>query len=435
MIDDKTHENDRPPNGAKRNPGHSSLTPNPPSLIPNPWSLRPEIFADPYPVAHYLRATDPAHWSQDLNAWVLTRYGDVAELLHDPRFAADRLPPLDSLAETGLERLRPLFSALSKMLIFVDPPDHTRLRGLVSRAFTPRIVEGWRVGVQQLVDGILDRVEPESKMDIIGDLAQPLPLTVIGMVLGVPPEYHAQFKRWSDDISFFIGNFSHTDEQLATAQRSILDFSDYFRSLIEARRGNPEADLLSTLIAARDRDDALSEEELQANCMFLLAAGHITTTNLIGNGTLALLRNREQATRMIREPACLESAVEELLRYDSPVQMTARLAKEDVEIGGKLIGKGQKVILWLGAANRDPERFHDPDRLDLGRTNNQHLAFSNGARFCLGAPLARLQGQVVISTLFRRFPGIRLQGETLHWQGNHVIHGLISLPVTLGVRG
>jgi pimeloyl-[acyl-carrier protein] synthase len=403
----------------------------------DPGILSPETFADPYPFAHHLRETDPVHWSEEFNAWVLTRYYDVAACLHDPRLAADRITHLDRLAQMGMERLRPLFGTMRKMLLYLGPSDHARVRGLVNQTFTRRNVEGWRAETQQLVDHLLNRVETAETMDVLRDLAQPLPLAVIAMVLGIPSDAHARLKGWSDALAPFFGNFTHTGHQLAAAQRCVLDFSDYLRGIIEEKRRGTGLgrDLLTSLV--HDGGGALTDDELVANAILLVGAGHVTTTDLIGNGTLALLRHPAQANRVGESRSgsgFLEGAIEELLRYDGPVQMTARLAREDIEIGGKLLGKGRWVILWLGAANRDPARFAEPDGLDLGRTDNRHLAFGSGAHFCLGAPLARLQAQIAIGTLFRRFPGMRLMDGPLSWERNPTLRGLISLPVTLFPR-
>lgn len=396
--------------------------------------LRPETFADPYPLARRLRQTDPVHWSAEFNAWVLTRYADVAASLHDPRLAADRLPQIDTLAEFGMESLRPLFATMRRMFLFLDPPAHTRLRKIMNRAFTRPGVEGLRAETQHLVDGLLDRVDGRPAMDVLVDLAQPLPLSVIRTVLGIPADAQPRLKSWSEDISRFFGNFFHTHQQLAVIQKSVLEFAQYLRGLLEERRrgASTGADLLSALAA--DRGDALSEDEVLANAILLVAAGHVTTTDLIGNGTLALLRNPGRAAEVRQSgnrAAFMEAAVEELLRCESPVQMTARLVKHDLDIGGRTIRQGQWVILWLGAANRDPARFADPDRLDFGRADNKHVAFGAGAHFCIGAPLARMQAQAALATLFRRFPAMRLQDEPLVWERNPTLRGLTSLPVVL----
>lgn len=397
--------------------------------------LTPETFADPYPLARALREKDPVHWSEEFHAWVLTRYADVAASLHDPRLAAERLPQLERLAEFGLEGLRPLFTTMRHMFLFLDPPEHTRLRKIMNRAFTRPMVEHWRAETQRLVDGFLDRAADSDDMDVLFDLAQPLPLSVIRLVLGIPAEAQPQLKRWSEEISRFFGNFFHTHQQLAKVQQSVLEFAQYLTGLIEEKRRTDaqSGDLLSALVARHA--ETLTEEEILANAILLVAAGHVTTTDLIGNGTLALLRHPEHAAaiRAHTDAGFMESAVEELLRCESPVQMTARLVKADVEIGGRAIRQGQWIILWLGAANRDPARFADPDRLDFTRADNKHVAFGSGAHFCIGAPLARMQAQIALGSLFRRFPAIRLRDDRpLVWERNPTLRGLTSLPVRLG---
>jgi cytochrome P450 len=396
--------------------------------------LKPETFADPYPLARHLRETDPVHWSEELNGWMLTRYADVAAALHDPRFAADRLPQLDRLASMGWEPLRPLFHTMRGMFLFRDAPVHTRLRKLANRGFTRPSVEGLRAEAQRLTEAHVDEVAATGRMDVLSDLAQELPLKVLSLVLGFPADVQPRLRAWSEDLARFFGSFTQTPRQLAAVQATVLEFSEYLRAALQERRhrATPGTDMLSALV--QERGDVLTEDEIISSAILIVAAGHVTTTDLIGNSTLALLRDPDQARRVSADrgtPGFLESAVEELLRYESPVQMTARLVREPVDLGGKRIRKGEWLILWLGAANRDPARFSDPDRLDLERTDNKHLAFGSGAHFCLGAPLARMQGQIAIPTLFRRFPAMRLADVPLVWKRNPTLRGLTSLPVVL----
>jgi hypothetical protein len=267
-------------------------------------------------------------------------------------------------------------------------------------------------------------------MDVIRDLAYPLPTIVIAEMLGVPAGDRARFKQWSDDFAVFLGSFNPTPEQQQQALASVLELKEYFRALVPELRRRPRGDLLSDLATAEEQGDMLSEEELLANCTLLLFAGHETTTNLIGNGLLALLRHPDQLHRLRAEPRLVGSAVEELLRYESPVQGTRRLAKEAVTVDGRRIERGQFVLLLLGAANRDPEQFPDPDRLDVTRSEVRHLAFGHGPHFCLGAPLARLEGQIALGTLLQRTPGLRLETETVAWREQFALRGLKSLPVS-----
>ena len=391
--------------------------------------LSPEIFANPYPIYRQLRSFDPVHWEPSFNSWIITGYADVLAVLRDPRFGAERTPNIDQLTEWGIPETYPLFNMVGKMMLMQDPPNHTRLRGLVNKAFTPRVVEGMRSRIQQIVDELLGKVESMGRMDIIRDLAVPLPTMVIAIMLGVPHEDRNQLKKWSSDFALFIGAFSVSTDELGRIQQSMGEFTDYFRGCVAEARKNPKDDLLSAMAHAEEQGDMLSEEELLANCVLLLAAGHETTTNLIGNGMLALLRNPDQKEKLQADPSLIVSAVEELLRYDSPVQLTGRVTKEEIEFSGKRIGKGQEIMVVMGAANRDPERFPDPDRLDITRQDNRHLSFGQGPHFCLGAPLARLEGQIAISTLLRRMPGLRLETEELEWQQIQVLHGLKALPV------
>jgi cytochrome P450 len=397
--------------------------------VTTPAFLGPEEYANPYPFARRLRDTDPVHWSPEFNSWVLTRYADVAASLHDPRLAAERLPNLERLAEYGMEPLRPLFATMRRMFLFRDPPEHTRLRKIMNRAFTRPGIEGWRQETQGLVNGLLDAVEPEGRIDVLADLAQPLPLSVIRVVLGIPAEAQFDLRRWSDDLAAFFGNFIHTTKMLARVQTTVMEFTEYLRTLLDRKRQGSASgtDLLNSLV--HDSGDVLTEDEIIANAILLVAAGHVTTTDLIGNSVFALLREPALAEDLRRHwttPHFMEAAVEELLRCESPVQMTARVAKEDVEIGGRTIRKGQWIVLWLGAANRDPARFADPDRIDFRRADNKHLAFGFGAHFCIGAPLARMQAQIALPALFNRFPTLRV-ATAPEWEQKPTLRGLTAL--------
>jgi len=389
--------------------------------------LLPEFHADPYPFYRRLREEDPVHQSP-LGFWVLTRYDDCVTALRDPRFGREAFAQL--LADvygdgTGV-------GALPRSMLFRDPPDHTRLRGLVSKAFTPRVIDQMREHIQEIVDRLLDRMQPAGAMDVIADLAYPLPVTVICEMLGVPLSDHESIRDWSADIARSldaIGLPSDTEivERGRVARRAI---GDYFRALVPRRRADPRNDLLTGLIAAEEQGDKLSEGEVIAMCVLLFIAGHETTVNLIGNGLLALLRHPEQLARLRQDPALVPAAVEELLRYDSPVQRTARITMADVEMGGKPIAKGAMVVTALGAANRDPAQFTDPDRLDVTRKDVRHVSFGYGIHFCLGAPLARVEGQVALGTLLKRAPGLALAETSPEWRESSVLRGLKRLRVT-----
>ena len=388
--------------------------------------LLPEFHADPYPFYRRLREADPVHHSA-LGIWVLTRYDDVVMVLRDSRFGREGMAELME-ARLGV----PARPASTRDMLFRDPPDHTRLRALVSRAFTPRVVEAMRPHIQEIVDGLLDRVQGARGMDVIEDLAYPLPVTVICEMLGVPTADQDVFKQWSADIarSLDAAILPAASDVITRGQEAGDALREYFRSLIAVRRKQPRPDLLSALIAAEEQGDKLSEPELLATCSLLLIAGHETTVNLIGNGLFALLRHPAELQALADDPALIQTGVEELLRFDGPVQRTGRMTMADVEIGGRQIPKGSIVAAVIGAANRDPAHFPDPDRLDVARQENRHIAFGFGIHFCLGAPLARIEGQVAIGTLLRRWRALKLVSDTPEWRESSVLRGLKTLPVT-----
>ena len=386
----------------------------------------PEFNADPYPFYHRLREADPVHQSP-LGFWVLTRYDDCVMVLRDPRFGRAGFEGLlESVYGNTVEQGR-----LPTSMLFRDPPDHTRLRGLVSRAFTPRVVEGLRPRIQQIVDGLLDRVQGAGRMEVISDLAYPLPVTVISEMLGVPEGDRERIKQWSADIARSLDAIGlPTDPEIVDRGRTGRHaIGDYFRSLIPERKKRPRGDLLSLLIEAEEQGDKLSEGELLATCVLLYIAGHETTVK-IGNGLLALLRHPKELERLRDAPSLIQSAVEELLRYDGPVQRTARITNADVELAEHKIPKGSMVVPVIGAANRDPAHFPDPDRLDVSRPDNRHIAFGFGIHFCLGAPLARLEGQITLGTLLHRLPRLALSTERPEWRESQVLRGLKALPVS-----
>jgi hypothetical protein len=309
-----------------------------------------------------------------------------------------------------------------------DPPQHTRLRKLVSKAFTARAVEDLRPRIAGIVAGLLAEIRRRGKADLVASLAYPLPVIVIAEMLGVPPEERERFKRWSDDVAATLSGPFASAEAIDRGATAVQELASYLREIIAQRRRQPRADLISALIAAEEQGQVLSEDEILSTSMLLLIAGNETTTNLIGNGVLALLRHPDQLQRLRDDPSLIRSAVEELLRYAGPVQGTARVATEDVEIGGRRIAAGQLVFALLAAANRDPAQFANPDHLDIGRQPNPHVAFGDGIHFCLGAPLARAEAQEAISGLLQQFPALALDGEP-EWGGTFVIRGVRSLPI------
>ena len=393
--------------------------------------LRPEVRANPYPLYHEMRSADPIHWDEPMGFWALTRHSDIMSILHDGRFSkanglesAVRRFPADQQ-----ENARPVYRVFAQMMLYADPPHHTRLRGLANKAFTPRVVERMRPHIEQIVSQLLDEALARDRMDLIQDFAYPLPATVIMEMLGLPLAERDQFKHWSDDFMSLIGLVRHDTAQVEKARRSLSDVTDYLCDLYEQRKLRPTDDLLCALVNVGEHDGSLDRSELVANTVLLLAAGHETTTNLIGNGMLALLRHPAQMQLLRDNPALIDTAVEELLRYDNPVQIVWRMPMEDIELDGKRIERGQIVNLLVGAANRDPAQFPDPDRLDIAGRENRHIGFGLGIHFCLGSPLARLEGQLAINSLLRRMPALRLEDEPLAWHENPTFRGLHALPV------
>jgi len=316
-------------------------------------------------------------------------------------------------------------------MLFRDPPDHTRLRALVSKAFTPKVIENMRSHIQDIVNRLLDRVQGAGRMDVIADLAYPLPVTVICEMLGVPSEDHGAIRQWSADVAQSLDAIGlATNADIVTRGRAARrELGEYFRRLLPERRRQPREDLLSLLIAAEEQGDKLTEGELLATCVLLFIAGHETTVNLIGNGLLALLRNPAELARLRTDSTLLQSAVEELLRYDSPVQRTARITNTDVVIDGQTITKGSMVVAAIGAANRDPARYKDPDTFNIHRDNISHITFGKGVHYCLGAPLARMEGQIAINTLLRRLPKLALASQQPEHRKSLTLRGLVSLLV------
>ena len=389
--------------------------------------LDPEVLADPYPLYHRLQAEDPVHWDPFLHAWVVTRYDDVVRVLRE--FSARRTPTPEQLTAMGLAELNPIAEVMVRQMLFLDPPAHTRLRALASAAFTPRRVEALRSHIQEIVDRLLEAALPAGRMDVMGDLAVPLPAYVTAEMLGVPVSDWRRLKEWSADFAEMLGNFQHNPNRAFRVLKSLKEMTAYFQAAIRELRRKPREGLIHALLTAEHDGDRLNEEEVVANTIITMVGGQETTTNLIGNGVLTLLRFPGELDKLRRNPAALPSAVEELLRFESPSQHTARLAPADVEMGGKQIRRRQAVMAVMGAANRDAMHFPDPDRLDIMRQDNRHVAFGWGAHFCFGAPLARIEGQIAFGTLLRRLPELTLEPGPLAWRENLGLRGLMSLPI------
>ncbi len=405
--------------------------------IVTPDLASPAFKADPYPFYAHLRDEAPV-WRTTLRdrrtAWLVTRYEDVTRVLKDDTFAKDRLNAMDQEQRAKTPWMPGFLKPLERNMLDLDDPDHARLRALVSKAFTPRLIERLRGRIEALCEELLDAMERKgerrSGAELVTDYALPLPATVIAELLGVPAEDHAKFHRWSNRL---VSVSSGRD--MLRALPAALSFVRYLRKLVERRRADPQDDLITALIRAEEAGDKFSEDELLAMTFLLLVAGHETTVNLIASGTFALLEFPEQMEELKRDPLLVKSAIEELLRYTSPVEMaTERYAREDVEIEGTTIPRGELVLAVLGSANRDGRHFEDPDILDLARDPNRHLAFGRGgAHHCLGAPLARMEGQIAISAFLRRFPKARLAvaPELLRWRRGLFLRGLQRLPLAL----
>jgi len=389
--------------------------------------LNPEVLADPYPLFKRLRTEDPVHWDPFLHAWVVTQYNDVVRVLTD--FSADRTFTPVQLSQLGLSRLNPVADVMVKQMLFMDPPVHTRLRTLCSAAFTPARVECLRDHIREVSDRLLDPVAPTGSMDLIADFAAPLPAIITAEMLGVPAEDHAQLKDWSAAFAMMLGNFQHNPDFIAQVVKTMEDMGKYFTQRIHEYRSQPGEGLLHALLTAEIDGDRLSDEEIVANSIVTMVGGQETTTNLIGNGMLTLLRYPRVMEELRNDGSLIPSAVEELLRYESPSQHTARLAPQDLELGGKRISKRQAVIAVMAAANRDPERFPHPDRVDIRRRDNRHVAFGWGPHFCFGAALARIEGQIAFSTLLRRLHNIEVAGGSPAWRFNLGLRGLTALPI------
>jgi cytochrome P450 len=399
-------------------PGSDSIAFNP---------LDPAFIADPYPFYHRLRQTAPV-FKTPMGFWLLSRYEDIAASLRDRRLGKDFAGNIQR--KYGADRMKePAIANLSQTMLVVDPPDHTRLRGLVTKAFTARRVSDMRVRIRKLVDEQLDRVADKGEMDVIRDIAHRLPVIVICDMLGIPEDHRAGFLVGSNVSGRILEPVPMSREELEQANAGTEMGNSYFDQLCDLRRREPRDDLTTELVRAEEAGDRLTTEELRANIGLLFGAGHETTTNLIGNGLLALHRHRDQWERLKADPGLIPNAIEELLRFDSSVQMTGRATMTEVEIGGITLPAGESVVQLLGAANRDPAQYPDPDRLDVGRQNIRPMSFGGGIHHCLGAQLARLEGELVFTALVERFPNLELpQKDKPDWRRSFTLRGLNKLP-------
>ncbi len=399
-------------------------------IVFNP--LRKEMRADPHPFYRALRERDPVHRSRPADGWVLTRYADILTVLGDRTFSSDERNLRRYNRYMRRRRLAGVPDAYREdriTMLRIDPPDHTRLRNLVSKAFTPRAVEAMRSRIEEIVDQLIAPLSRRRGTELVRDFAAPLPVVVIAEMLGVPSEDQERFRAWSDEIIRTLGDNTLEDER--AAHTAMDELGEYFAKIAEQRRAEPRDDLLSALVAAEEQGDRLSAGELFGTLVLLLVAGNETTTKLICNAAVALLRNPEQLELLRAEPKRVAGAVDEFMRYDGPVQLTSRMVLEDRSLGGHRLRRGQQLVLLLAAANRDPEQFEHPDRLIVSRENVRHLGFSHGTHFCLGAQLARLEAGLALEALITRLPGLRFADEPIEWGSNTVLRGPRTLPLRL----
>ena len=390
--------------------------------------LDPEVLASPYGLYRALRERGAVYWDRYLHAWVVTSYEHALTVLL--QYSADRTPRPETLEKYGLSQLTPIAAVMTKQMLFMDAPAHTRLRTLAAQAFSVARVERLAGTVQTVMDELLDGLAGRETIDVISEIAEPLPAIVTAALLGVPVEEHDKLKGWSATFAEVLGNFQHNPDRAMRVLSSLEEMTEYFRDAI---RNHGERDgLIRDLATARVNGEQLTEEEVIANIIVTMVGGQETTTNLIGNGMLTLLRHPGAMQALREDEGLTASAVEELLRFEPPSQHTARLAPEDRVLGGQEIKKGQAVIVVMAAANRDPARFPDPERLDLGRQDNRHLSFGWGAHFCFGAHLARLEGRVALRAILKRYPELQLGDGPLGWRENLGLRGLVALPVRVG---
>jgi pimeloyl-[acyl-carrier protein] synthase len=386
------------------------------------------VSSDPPPFYRALREHAPVHWDPYMHAWVVTSYPEVVTVLSN--YLSNRAPSPEHLDQLGLSFMKPFSEMMRQQMLFMDGPMHARLRSLCAVAFTPRKVEELRGVIQSVADGLIDKVAASGHMDLVADFAVPLPAIMTAKLMGVPVDDHHQLGIWVNDIAEVHGNFQHHPDRIAEIIQSLADMKLYVLDRMKELSRNPNSGLISSLMSAEVDGQRLSDDEVVATSIVTIIGGHETTTNLIASGFLTLLRNPIALEQLRSQPDIISSAVEEILRYESPVQHTARISPSECELGGKRIPKGAKVVAVLAAANRDPTRFLDPDRLDLLRSDNRHLAFGWAGHFCFGAPLARMEGQVAFNTLLRRLSRPALIGEALEWRANAGLRGLTSLKIS-----
>ena len=403
-----------------------------PTAVIDDEVLSPERIADPHSYFSVLREQDPVHWNEKYRAWFIHRYDDVLDALRDPRFSSERIgAAYDRLTEEQKAERQPTYDILMDWLVFRDPPDHTRLRRLVSRAFTPRAVEAWRDRITGVVDELIDGLSERDHFDLIEDFAYPIPAVVIAEMMGVPPDDRDRFKDWSDDVMILVFGARGVGDRRARAQQGLVELAAYLGDLVTHYRQHPADNIISNLVEVSEGDDSLQDPEIVANCVLFLFGGHETTTNLIGNGIRVLLNHPDQLQKLRDDLSLIKPAVEEILRFDGPSKMEVRTLADQVEMGEKTLPAGDMVYLVQHAANRDPDAFDQPDQFDIARDPNNHIGFGFGLHFCLGASVARLEGTIALEALVRRLPNLELGPEPEVWVPTMLSRGLEHLPVSL----
>ena len=396
-----------------------------------------DFITNPYRAYSYLRAAAPVYWMDKFRtgAWLVTRYADVLTGLHDARLSSQRSHNLTAALPSATQSEFATFNRIfSKWMLFLDPPEHSRIRKLLNKEFTPNMIQRLRPRIQQVVDSLLDDVAGKSEIEFMTEFANPLPVRVIAEMLGIPAEDQRDFQIWSDDLASFFGNATSTVDTARRAQNSLVSLTEYFRAMLPERRAHKGDDLVSLLLRVEEEGEMLTGEELLAQCTLLLVAGHETTRNLLGNGLLALLQHPDQFAKLKEDPALINSAVREFARFDSPVQFSGRAATEDFTWHDQEIRKGQTVILLLASANHDPEKFSEPEKLDISRDEGMPLSFGHGTHFCIGASLAYAEAEIAFSTLLDRASGLRLLDDVPAWRPNLSFRGLSRLPLSLSVQ-
>jgi cytochrome P450 len=395
-----------------------------------------DFITNPYRTYSHLRSAAPLHWADKFRsgAWLVPRYADVMAGLHDSRLSSQRSHTLTAALPREVQSEFTTFNGIfSKWMLFLDPPEHSRLRKLLNKEFTPHMIQRLRPRIQQAVNTLLDQATRKAKIEFMTEFANPLPVRVIAEMLGIPGEDQRDFKIWSDDLADFFGNSSATVESARRAQNSLINLTEYFRALLPERREHKGDDLVSLLLRVEEEGEVLTSEELLAQCALLLVAGHETTRNLLGNGLVALLQHPDQFAKLKQNPSLMPSAVREFGRYDSPVQFSGRAAVEDFSWHGQEIRKGQTVILLLGSANRDPEKFSNPERLEISRDEGMSLSFGHGAHFCIGAALAQAEAEIAFTTLLERTPSLRMLDDQPAWRANQSFRGLSRLRLSISM--